>query len=362
MLKAILSNSFTHKIIVVGFISILIPCSVFGLFPSLLVQIQCSSDVNKSSEARKVLEASVNYEHLWDFETSFIAKGAVKSIDNLVVFSDGDCRRVVALNIESGDNAWTYSYGFPKRISADSTRGYIYVYILGNNELVALNKAGEQVWKNETLRGKRGGIIPYTLSEGNLVAYIPSRRFVQVNPDTGEFGENISLPDTFFVIGGEHFWQVYNGQLIARDSQFVNSPWRSEYQGLTQCCLEQVEVLPDLILLRFVSEIIALDRERGQLLWRFSEDDVVSNFAVVDNRVFFLDVNAKLSVLETSSGQVLETIQFAPPNEKARNISNSGHVIGSSKLVATDDIVAVYFGDTHILSAYRINFEDGGSE
>jgi len=230
-----------------------------------------------------------------------------------------------------------------------------YVELLSNKGLVALNQDGLQIWQNSTLRGQRGIFTPYMMSNGDLIASITSRGFVKINPETGDIGEDISLPDNSYVVSGDGFWRMSNNRLIAQYLQPMAQVWQSEYQGFIGCCLEQVEITSDHILLNFSSNIIALDRESGTLAWQVSNKQVVSNFVVQNDKVIFLDVNATLYVVGESSGDIFATIQFAPPLANARDIANSTNMIGSSLLVGIDDMVAIYFGDTNIISVYRVD-------
>jgi outer membrane protein assembly factor BamB len=322
-------------------------------YPMLLKQIQCSSGISADSHGRDIVKANIDYEHLWDYKTSLL--NAVDLIDDLVIFSDSACYKVVTVNIETGDTTWSVSYR-ANSISAASTRNHVYVETLDTKELVALDENGKQIWKNTAMKGQHGGIKPYALSNGSLVASIP-HELVIVDPSTGEFGNVIPLPDYSFIIGGEYFWRVGNGQLIARDAQSANIVWRSEYQGMTQCCLKQVTVTSEHIALLFAGKVITLDRKTGALIWETAEDQIVSNFVVMDGKVVFLNIDATLFFLNESTGETLATVQFIPPTANARDMRNNDGVIGNSKLVAADDVLVIYFGDTDMLSAYRFDLE-----
>lgn len=328
-----------------------------GGFPIWLDRMQqCPSGISTDSQAHDIVTANIDYEHLWDYQTTFIRSGALDLIDDLVVFANGDCHQVVALNLATGKTAWTSTQIESARITADVIHGQIYVE-LGNDVLVALDKNGNQIWKNTSLQGQRGGIIPYILSNGSLVAFAQVQ-FVSVNPSTGEFGDVIPVPDHSFVIGDEYFWGVRNGQLIASDFQFANIVWHSEYQGLTQCCLKQVVVTSEHIVLLFAGKVIVLDRETGALNWETSEDQIVTNFVLIDGQVVFLNIDATLFFMAESSGETLASVKFKPPAPNARDIVNG---IGRSMLVAADDIIVIYFGDTDMLSAYHFHIEDFSS-
>lgn len=339
----------------VALILCLLFASILFVLGAVITQTRCVVGIDADSSGRSIIESNINYEHLWDYRTTFVYSDSLNKSSDFMFFSEGDCYRVVALDMETGNIKWTYSsYHLPRYIAVDINRGNIYVELLQTKELVALNADGIEIWRNNILRGQRGGFRPYMMSNGNLIASISSRGFVKINSETGDIGEDISLSDNSYLVTGDRFWYMNNNQIIAHYLQPTTQVWRSEYQGFIGCCLEQVEITSDHILLNFSSNIIALDRETGTLDWQTSNEQIVSNFVVQRDKVIFLDVNANLHIVEESSGNTFATIQFAPPVQKARDIANSTNMIGSSLLVSVDDMVAIYFGDTNIISVYRI--------
>ena len=115
-------------------------------YPMLLRHIQCSSGIRDDSQGRDIVKANIDYEHLWDYKTSLL--NAVDLIDDLVIFSDSACYKVVTVNSETGDTAWSVPHR-ANSISAASTRHHVYVEILDTKELVALDENGKQIWKKD---------------------------------------------------------------------------------------------------------------------------------------------------------------------------------------------------------------------
>ncbi|MEQ8677271.1 MAG: PQQ-binding-like beta-propeller repeat protein [Aggregatilineales bacterium] len=351
--------------LVVG-LSFVIPMIV-SLAPSVITRLfgaHCGNAlVDQDTPSRNVVSATTEYQHLWDYDTDFIPQNGLKTLDQQVIFSDGDCDRVVALDLETGDEFWSAHISRPRQIAVDNSQNISYIFGSQNEQLIAINNAGTKLWTNNTLRGQRVGISPYTFSDGRLFAYSYSLGFVPVDPDTGAFGSAIELPDVggqFSYIGDDYLWLITsNNSLQARE---IETPfeveWTSPYTGFSECCLDQVESSSSVILAYFHSSLFALDRENGGLLWTFQDSDIVSNIAISNERVAFLDENAQLHLLDLMTGNSLARIQFTLPDIEARNNSDSGGVIGGSQIEYQDDVVAIYFGDTDYLSAYQIMLDN----
>jgi outer membrane protein assembly factor BamB len=358
MSKNFSKQKFARWVLIIIVSLLMLAVIIIGAFPDIMLQTRCASGADTTSKGRDIIESNIKYVHLWDYQTTFIYSDSFNTSSDVILFAEGDCYRIVALDIETGDTKWIYSsYDSPNSIAVDVNRGNIYAE-LRTRELVALNEDGVKIWRNNILRGQRGGFTPYMMSTGDLIASISLRGFVKINSETGDIGEGISLPDNSYLVSGDRFWRMNNNQLIAHYLHPTAEVWRSEYQGFTACCLEQVEITSDHILLNFSSNVIALDKETGTLVWQTSTEQVVSNFVVQNDKVIFLDVDATLHIVEESSGNTFATIQFAPPFANARDIANSGNVIGSSLLVSIEDMVAIYFGDTNMISVYRLEINN----
>ena len=310
---------------------------------------------------RRVIESTTDYQHLWDYDTDFLPRRGLQVLDTNVVFSDGDCDRIVSLNMETGDQIWTTRIIRPRSIVIDHNQNVAYVFGSQHEELVALNDSGERLWTNDILWGQRVGISPYVFSDGRVFSLAGSLGFVSVNPDNGEFGSAVELPNSgtsFSYIGEEYLWLLMNDALEAREIETSEVIWRSEYDGFLECCLDQVESTPDVVLVHFHSELFALDKNNGDLLWAFQDTPVISNIDVSGNQVAFLDENAELHILDVMTGDSIANIAFTVPEPEALRFGGGDDQIRSSLIAYENDIVIIYFGDTAYLSAYEIIIDD----
>jgi hypothetical protein len=86
----------------------------------------------------------------------------------------------------------------------------------------------------------------------------------------------------------------------------------------------------------------------GSKAWQYDTDTVISNIAVGGPTTYFLTDKNKLIAVNTTTGEVLGILEFAP------RFPHDFDFVNTATLVAADgDLVAVYYEDSHQLSVFR---------
>jgi hypothetical protein len=306
---------------------------------------------------RPIISNPLNLTNQWSRNVVLASNGLV-AVENQIVFADEECNELLAFGLLSGENLWTMNY--PTRdLIADTQRSLIYTFgsYVTRKELMAINFSGEQMWLNTSQNGQRGAITTYVNPDGDVLAYVSALGLVQVNVETGSFnllGDVPQLIPELFYSSDGFFWRVTNGSLEAWSMIEPELLWVSEYNGLTRCCLEQVYANSEIIVLHIHSGLIVLNRFNGAFLWQYDTSELVSNFSIDGDKIYALNVDARLVQFDISTGEVLGFTEFEPPVSEARDITDSGYSIGSSEISATDNFITIFFGDTDVMSVYQL--------
>lgn len=230
-------------------------------------------------------------------------------------------------------------------------------HINGAN-LNAINEAGELTWVNHVTNNTRQHIRIFVNQQGRDFANTSLGGFRPIDPQTGHLGEPIHLPDNMlgrYIFYEGYFWNVYSGRLEAYPVENATEiDWASNYQNLLWY-MHQIWANDDVIILRLNDTIQALTRTEGDFLWGYDDTEVVSNVNIVDGHVYALDMNADLLKFDIETGEIAGRVVFAPPEEDARDTRPNSGVMGSSEIAINANFATIYFGDTGILSTYRLS-------
>lgn len=94
------------------------------------------------------------------------------------------------------------------------------------------------------------------------------------------------------------------------------------------------------------NRVLALDRSTGAVVWTY-ERGVVSNVAINGRLTAFLSTTGQLLLIDTATGQDIAVLSF---------LHNTTNIPPDSKffVAAQEDLLAVYFGDSHQLFLFRL--------
>jgi outer membrane protein assembly factor BamB len=95
--------------------------------------------------------------------------------------------------------------------------------------------------------------------------------------------------------------------------------------------------------------VVALRKTDGSIVWEY-EHPIISNIAVGGSYTYFITENAQLMALDTQTGEILGSTELIPGFADDFDFVNT-----SVFIAAQNDIVAIYFEDTHQLSIIKFN-------
>lgn len=330
---------------------------VIFIFPILIVLTNTlgSDAISENSESRPIIEMN-NFEVLntANYDVGIRQDSLLQVGDTL--YTSANLNKLYSINMASGELQFEGDYTVIQLLH-NQTLDLLYV-VTSSKRLVALNTNDSVVWENNSQHGQRGGITVYVDENGNDYANVSPIGVVQIDPQTGEFSQNYPIPEltpALYYANFGYFWRITNSRLEAREiSNASEVAWISEYDGLTACCLEQVWIDDEYVILHFSSSLWVLSREAGDLLWLYDTSDIVSNFGVVNGQIFALDINANLLIFDISDGEVIGFIEFETPVGNALDTRDNSGVIGSSMITVDENYLSIYFGDTNSLSIFSI--------
>lgn len=277
-----------------------------------------------------------------------------------------------------GDIGWDSSVMNNNLISADITTGKIYwqqtvsgegfvavdldrVYVQPESELFggatgivayAIN-SGEEIWETtfdfgnaigiDNLTSTESGIHVRTYHKGNSGFYVLDR-------DTGFVETSLRSGGLIFMIENGTTYEWF-GSFIEASGQFN---WKTELDNpayLRDSDVDAPLVAGDLILVKngyhYSSPVRAIDKNSGVIVWKFDQA-VISNVAVGGDVTYVLTENAEMFALDTQTGRILGSLKFTPDFP-----DNFDFVTTSIYMAADNNIVAIYFENTHQLSIFR---------
>lgn len=174
---------------------------------------------------------------------------------------------------------------------------------------------------------------------------------VILDSKTGELVEDNIEPSTVYMDENMSLSMPSSNQIVAKNSRTGQLKWRFDLETIY---LQQIPIVHgDYVVLKAgdlpletEGRIWLIDKNSGEVIWKSSKD-VGSNPAIIDNRLLFLTMDAQLHVVDTISGQELDSIKFSPSSLDDSRIIRKFHV------VASNNIAVVYFGDSAQLFAFR---------
>jgi outer membrane protein assembly factor BamB len=106
--------------------------------------------------------------------------------------------------------------------------------------------------------------------------------------------------------------------------------------------------------------LIAINKETGEVVWRYDEPGIVSNISLGQQRstAYFLNAEAHLLAVDANTGEILDSIVFIGDDfEEYDNTVDSplNFVASPFSVVAWENIVVVLLGDSAELFAFRFS-------
>lgn len=264
---------------------------------------------------------------------------------------------LVALSVESGQVLWQTRLEDPRwgtnidSVHVDNERLYlVYSYRV---HAFSLN-TGELLWDTPELASHTSYWFQPWESTDPLLLHSSSQELFTIDPQSGAIKSKQPDDPAWFRIGQVEFVPAHNG-LFVYEQPGQRLLW---YQLETQPSYRQLQRWPSIVGDDIVFEsgapcynITRLNIKTGNVMWETPESDLLlSNFAIHNSEVYALREDLSLIALDINTGSIMGTLQFNGP--PARTVCRKS---GSDVywVVAEDNIIFVYFGDSQELIALK---------
>ena len=303
---------------------------------------------------RPIVASNISIQHLWTQCAGIFAHASGILIHNdAVIFGDFYRDTLSALDVQTGKQHWQMSLEahFPLQLDQERQRIYTHTMYPMLREIYAIDaNSGEVVWFNNSYKNSGSIINPILLTHDKLIAMGMSE-VRQINIDTGEIGAAINLY-AYQVFRGGYAWLIRDGYLTAIDAITGNTYWQAVEVSPTSCCLRAVQTNDGVVIAIFDSSFTVYDQLSHEIRWKNSDNKRVYYPTLTEATVYTLDIHGSLRALDIFDGTEIGYVNFEPPAPGHEGHSSDG--IGSSQLVADDNHLAIFFGDTDMLSVYHI--------
>jgi len=312
--------------------------------------------------SRKEESANISGVEVWRVRTDFPNYGSKSPypyiLDGMVVTSslpnpkDSHASLLTAYSLSTGQIIWRTKYSddygtFISSACVDKATKRLYlIYGLGVGAFDL--KTGQQLWQTERL-GTRGKIFIDCWGNGSLQVRTDGIYFYAIDPINGKIlsmQEKASSDTLVFSREGVNIIQVQKGPRTLAQDDNGQVLWQVESYLIGGPVLfvegDDILIYQGLPL---ISLLTRMNYRTGQIIWKTAQI-FVSNPVLLDDKVFALTIDGKLSALDVSSGQEIGNVQFD------RGFSD---VLGEASffVAAQSPYVVVYFGDTQELVAFK---------
>lgn len=97
----------------------------------------------------------------------------------------------------------------------------------------------------------------------------------------------------------------------------------------------------------FAGSLYVIDENTGKVLWNGYDNRVLSNFAINDNHLIFLDNTFSLLLIDLHSGITVDQLKLTPRNPP--------DLLHEYSLALDGDILALYLGDSQQLMGFQLS-------
>lgn len=331
---------------------------VYGLFFGIALYRSFLSNDFVPISSRQITQNSLHLQEIWRKNGIHLSRTGLTATDAVVVVANYNRNarqyRLQGLDVATGDTLWEVL--LPRRVRVDSliaSDDRLYVAITWEIQAYQLSD-GQLLWQTPGEPPERSSYRLSWLDE-NLVNYSSvvreNYRLMSVyNPNTGSLIQQKQIPinpmplltTTKIEYKGE--W----GKLFAFDRDSGQQIWQTPLSGNPQhwpVLIESKLLIATSDNQGSIAGLHAIDTTNGLLQWYALEDDLVSNFAIIDQTVYAIRRNGGIVGLAIDTGQEVGTIEFytdqTDPNRNAYLLSASDHKL------------FVYYGDSRELIAFQ---------
>jgi outer membrane protein assembly factor BamB len=228
--------------------------------------------------------------------------------DQLVVISYAQGAMAV-LDVLEGTIRWRRA---PDQVNAVMATSDL-LYIGGFGQVRGYDLAtGVWLWETD-LPGESG--LQLTIDRGQL--YALGRKPWILDPTTGDIRATLDKPRSFatMLVSQGKIFAIgeceEQGMMVAYDAETGNQIWSKPYRPENPCWYPMV--VDDVLFFRTdIGSLLAVSVETGERFWEYhpsAEAQVISNVAILDQRVYFLVSDKTLQAVDLHTGREAGRLQ-----------------------------------------------------
>ncbi len=349
-----------YSLILFALIALFVVLSIITLYlfiNYLSTPIEQHSRFEKQA-AHTILEHSPQFETIWETSENLL-HGIVITNNHIFAVKNenfdsppGRGMVLTKLDIETGAQIWEQKDTYFGNTVHDNAHLFVQ---RKNGEVVAYNLEDATVaWERDF--SPRQNVSSILLSGSHLIVHVSQDNTVILEADSGGLflDESLSTYSKLLYFDEDmSYFYISNFSLIGYDHKTGTELWRHSPNGF--------EGYPyfngDRIYVRtFQGQIQALDKTTGDVLWETKRptslldvENVVSNFSVTEEYLFYLTQDAQLRVLDKFTGESIGWVNFS------NSLLSLGDDIAEYyfEVAADSDHVALFFADSWQLFVFK---------
>ncbi len=242
-----------------------------------------------------------------------------------------------------GKLIWRYDTGAPISGSANAFDGFV---VCGNENgtIFAFEpKTGELAWKTTVATQLRSGAPAIDGSRIVIAGCDHQMHVLEVDSGRKLLSADIASPTiaTPAVRNGFAFVGTEDGVLFCIELATGKVRWRFEHKSITKGIRGSVAVTDDLVVVASRGKtLLAIDVERGDLLWQFNaKSSFDSSPVIVDRHVVLGSTDGRLYVIDVATGETRLVY------ETGSSVTGSVAVADGRFVLTTDDGKIICLGD-----------------
>lgn len=325
---------------------------VISLIFSLLLT-SCIGFNKTNAESSHLLERNDELEVIWDvsgmsISTSYRSPLIVSVPGKFIVegWDDKSSLSLFALDSLSGNILWQTQFNSDMRGYITSQDSVVYRGTFGAANIQSYNADnGKLRWKTDLPWAHSTSEIYF--ADNKVYVFTSDNMFFILN-EQGEILDSRDETFTTYVEIGNILYFEENISLKAVDSTTREELWRVK----TDDRFTHSPIFSDgEIFLRtwaVPSYVYSIDQRTGKINWKVSQD-VLSNLAVSEDKIYFISFDGYLIVLDRGSGNELAKVKFSPSFDLT--IGTDGYFISVDP---TNNVLAVSFADNSQILGVKI--------
>lgn len=311
--------------------------------------------------SRPILEQSIDVEILWTGCPAISILPYYRAMliadDNLII-QDYQRDALISFDLSSGRLEWSTLMEGSSNTILDSSQEQIYISNIHGSlrEMYRIDaNTGDVIWYNGEQNGTRERYTPIFIADNQLIAISSFQSVRELDINTGELGEILNIGEgSFYSTNYLWQWQYHRSNLTAVDVNTGNIFWQTDALHTYSYHIQDIQLDNKVVVVDTGLDLIAFSLESGDLLWTTSEINLVGFSILTSGRLYVLDLSARLHIIDAISGSEYGYIQFEPPEAGHDNHLFGGESISSSQIIANQNVIAIYFGDTDKLTVYQV--------